>query len=162
MLWKKTIILLVEISSHCWKYGCARPSFTSLAQDLEILVNFCAASYTVLLNTYSSCISLEHPPSSEQFSWAAEKSSAPRPVSEMLFLASERSERKTLFGCLGSWEAAAAFQSTNVGLSEHPASAVEQDGPDNGAHNTTIEMHRVKALPTGVCCFLCNSSVFGC
>lgn len=38
--------------------------------------------------------------------------------------------------------------------------------PDNGAQNT-IQMHRIKALPTGVCCFLCNSGVlcfnwFGC
>lgn len=34
-----------------------------------------------------------------------------------VFLACECSERKTLFGCWGRWEAAAAFQSTNVGLS---------------------------------------------
>lgn len=62
---------------------------------------------------------------------SAEQQRNPVPHSQYqrcVFLASECSERKTLFGCWGRWEAAAAFQSTNVGLSEHAVSATEQDG----------------------------------
>lgn len=157
MLWKKIIVLVVGISSQCWKYGCSIPSFTNLAQHLQRLVNFYAASCCWSRCLAAQCISLANPPSSEEwFSWAAEKSFPPQPVSEMCVLGLWVLR---VFGwMLGEMEkgAAAAFQSTNVGLSERlPRSGME---PDNGAHNT-IQMHRIEALPTGVCRFLCNSSV---
>lgn len=112
----------------CTKFHQSSTAFRNIAQVLCCLL--------LLECVFSSTV---HPSSSESSS--AEQQRNPLPLSQYqrcVFLASECSERKTLFGCWGRWEAAAAFQSTNVGLPEHTGSAMEQDGAQQWSpqHNT--------------------------
>lgn len=62
MLWKKTIIPVVEISSQCQKHGCAIQTFTNLSQHLEILVNFGVVFFYWSTHLAAQSTSLANPP----------------------------------------------------------------------------------------------------